>query len=127
MYTYSFENLYVWRSGKEWSKEVFLATGSFANKEKYGLTFQQRRSIISVSNNIPEVSKRNKIKEKMRCIEFAYGSLLEILNGLILVLDLGFLDADIYKHARKRIQSISKQLEGLRKSFLSSPFRAEHP
>jgi len=87
---YSFENLKVWQKSRELVILMYKVTNTFPPEERFGLTSQIRRSAISVSSNIAEGSTRWSKKDKARFYEIAFGSLIEVLNQVIIANDLGF-------------------------------------
>ena len=120
MKIYSFEKLQVWQQSRILTKEIYLITKSFPDEEKFGLTSQLRRASVSVCSNLAEGSSRNSFKDKARFTEIAYGSLMEILNQLILSLDLDFLSQKEYELIRTKIEEIGNMLNGLRNSQLNN-------
>ncbi len=120
MKIYSFEKLLVWQQARVLTKEIYLITKNFPDEEKFGLTSQLRRASVSICSNIAEGSSRNSYKDKARFTEIAYGSLMEVLNQLILSLDLNFLSQEKYEKSRLSIEEISNMLNGLRKSQLNN-------
>ena len=115
MNTYGFEKLDVWNKSVELSEEIYLITKEFPSDEKFGIISQLRRASISVSSNIAEGSSRSSYKEQARFSEIAYGSLVEVLNQIILSSRLGFIEEDSYLKIRELIEEISNKLNGLRK------------
>jgi len=113
---YAFENLEVWQKSRKLVKSVYQLTSTFPNEEKYGLTNQIRRASISVSSNIAEGSTRWSHKDQARFYEIAFGSLIEVLNQIILSNDLNFLPDDSLKHIRLDIDSIGRMLNSLYQS-----------
>lgn len=87
MYIFSFEKLEVWNDARELVKLIYEATKNFPNSEKYGLANQMNRSVVSVASNIAEGSGKIQSKDKARYIHTAYGSLMELLNQLIIASD----------------------------------------
>ena len=75
---FSFDKLEAYTSSRGLVKDVYDLTGKFPNTEKYGLSDQLRRAVISIPSNIAEGSGRSSIKEKIHFIEIAYGSLMEV-------------------------------------------------
>ncbi len=75
---FSFDKLEAYTSSRRLVKDVYDLTGKFPNTEKYGLSDQLRRAVISIPSNIAEGSGRSSIKEKIHFIEIAYGSLMEV-------------------------------------------------
>ena len=119
MKIYSFEKLLVWQQARVLSKEIYLITKSFPDEEKFGLTSQLRRAAVSICSNIAEGSSRNSYKDKARFTEIAYGSLMEVLNQLILSSDLEYINKKEHEILRTLIEEISNMLNGLRKSQLN--------
>ena len=117
MNTYSFEKLDVWQNSRIMVKDVYLVSKSFPKEEQFGLTSQLRRAGISISCNIAEGVSRWSGKEKIRFIEIAYGSLMEVLNCLILAMDLEYMNYDQLELLRLKIDVIAGQLNGLKKHF----------
>ena len=113
---YSFENLEVWQKSRELVKDIYQLTATFPPEEKFGLTNQLRRASISVSTNIAEGSTRWSKKDQARFYEIAFGSLIEILNQLILSDDLKFLKESQLTTLRAKIDSIGRMLNALYKS-----------
>lgn len=117
---YSFENLEVWQRSRELVKNVYQITASFPDEEKFGLTSQLRRASISVSSNIAEGSTRWSKKDQSRFYEISFGSLMEILNQLILSTDLEFMKEDKLMYLRDKIDNISRMLNALYQSRKNS-------
>ena len=113
---YSFENLEVWKASRELVKDIYQITSTFPQDEKFGLTSQLRRASISVSSNIAEGSTRWSKKDQSRFYEISFGSLIEILNQLILSADLKFLQENQLTTLRKKIELIGRMLNALYKS-----------
>ena len=118
MKVYSFEKLEAWLLAKELTKQVYLLTKKFPNDELYGLTSQIRRASISICSNIAEGSGRTSKKDFARFIQIAYGSMMELLNQLIIAEELEYIQKDELVKIREQIDQISIRLSGLRKSLL---------
>ena len=118
MRLYSFEKLEVWQLARKFTKEIYRISSAFPDEEKFGLTSQIRRAAISVSSNIAEGSSRRSGIEQARYTEIAYGSLLEVLNQLILAGDLNFIPEKEIKIQRPIIEELVNKLYKLRLSQL---------
>jgi len=114
--TYAFENLTVWQKSREFVKSIYLITTDYPTDERFGLISQLRRAAVSVSSNIAEGSCRWSKKEQARFYEISYGSLIEILNQLILSVDLGFISASILTSIRPNIEELSRMINSLRQA-----------
>jgi len=113
---YAFENLEVWQKSREITKSIYQITSSFPSEEKFGLVSQLRRASVSVSSNIAEGSTRWGKKDQARFYEIAFGSLIEVLNQLILSNDLEFLSSKDLNGIREDIDTIGRMLNALRNS-----------
>jgi len=113
---YAFEKLDVWQKSRVLATEIYTVTKSFPADEKFGLTSQIRRATISISSNIAEGSTRLSSRDKSRFYEIAYGSLIEVLNQLIISVDLQFLKPVDFTRLRNQLDEISRMLLALHKS-----------
>lgn len=116
MYKYSFEKLDVWQQSRELVKDVYAITKFFPDDEKFGLTSQVRRAIISVSSNLAEGAARKTAKDQAHFSTIAYGSLMELLNQLILATDLAYIEETELFLVRPKIEEIGNKLNSLRNS-----------
>jgi len=118
MREFSFEKLDVWQIARKFTKEIYRISSCFPDEEKFGLTSQIRRAAVSVSSNIAEGSSRRSGIEQARYTEIAYGSLLELLNQLILAGDLNFISENEINVQRPVIEELVNKLYKLRLSQL---------
>mgnify|MGYP002713080404 CR=1 FL=1 len=116
MYKYSFEKLEVWKQSRVLVKEVYAITDKFPSEEKYGLTSQVRRAAVSVSSNLAEGSARKTAKDQAYFTTIAYGSLMELLNQLILASDLEYFNSKELVQIRPKIEEVGNKLNALRNS-----------
>jgi four helix bundle protein len=123
MKVYSFEKLEAWILSKELTKMVYMVTKSFPSEEIYGLTSQLRRASVSISSNLAEGSGRTSKKDFAHFVQIAYGSMMELLNQLIIAEELEYIQKDELVKMREQIDKISLILTALRKSLLNSTSR----
>ncbi len=119
MRIFSFEKLKVWQKSRELAIVIYKTTNNFPAVEKFGLTSQMRRCVISIGSNIAEGSGRHSLKDKARFTEIAYRSALELLNQCILSQDLEFLSKQDYEKIRIDLSEILAMLDGLYKSQIN--------
>lgn len=115
---YSFEKLEVWKSSIDFTKDIYVLTENFPKSELYCLTSQLRRAVISISSNIAEGSTRKSLKDQARFSEIAFGSLIEVLNQIILANKLKYINNENLTVLRCKIEGISRQLNALKNSQL---------
>lgn len=115
----TYKNLKVWKKSRELVSQIYRLTSSFPDEEKYGITSQLRRAIISVTTNIAEGSARQSGKEFNRFLDIAYSSAIETENLVILSMDLSFIQQDDAKDLLNSLDEIQKMLHGLSASITS--------
>ncbi len=116
-YQYSFEKLDVWQESRKLVKTTYSVISNFPKEEKYSLTNQIQRSCVSVSSNIAEGTSRSSYKEKIRFIEIAYGSLMELYCQFIIASDLNYINDKTLSDLKLIIYKISNQLSRLKKAY----------
>jgi len=85
-----FRDLVVWQKAIALAKEVYRLTRGFPGDERFGLTIQVRRAVVSVSSNIAEGHARQG-REFGSYLSIARGSLAEVESQLLLAVELGYL------------------------------------
>lgn len=115
-YSYSFEKLQVWQKSIQLVKVIYQLSKVFPKEERYGITDQIRRSVISIPTNIAEGVARKTSKDQAYFSTIAFGSLTELTNLLIIAYELEYLPIHTYEPCRAQIDEIARMLNGLRKS-----------
>ena len=113
MYTFSFERLDVWHKSRLLTKNIYKLTQKLPEYEKFGLTGQIRRAIISVCSNLAEGSSRKSKKDQAHFYNIAFSSLMETLNQIIISYDLEYLDENTMLELRNDIHTISLMINNL--------------
>ena len=116
---FSFEHLDVWQNARRLVCKIYETTETFPPTEQFGLSSQIRRAAVSVASNIAEGTTRASDKDKLRFLEIAYGSLMEVYCQLRLASDIGCLRNEAFAELTPSIIEISKQLSGLRRTYIS--------
>ena len=88
----SFEQLTVWQESANLAVKVYELTKRFPSSERFALSDQVQRSVVSVSANIAEGFGRAGKNEKLQFYNIAYGSLLETKSHLLIAEKLNYLD-----------------------------------
>ena len=122
---HSFRKLQVYCTAKNLVKEVYLLIDTFPTTERYALSDQLRRSVISVPSNIAEGLGRSTDKDRGHFMQIAYGSLMEVLAQLDLAHDIGFISTTEFERLEKIIEEESKLLNGMINKFKQSSQQAE--
>jgi four helix bundle protein len=111
----SYKNLDVYTRSKELVKKVYDVVNKFPLEERFALSSQIRRAIISVPSNIAEGLSRTPIKEQCHFLDIAYGSLMEVDCQLEIACDLSFLTKEEYNKIYIIINDVARMLIGLKK------------
>ena len=111
---FSFENLKVYQSARHLVKEIYLLQNHFPKEERYALGDQVRRAAVSITANLAEGSGRQSLKEKIRFIEIAFGSMTEVFCELQTACDLSYITTEQLDALRPQFTEIAKMLSGLR-------------
>jgi len=119
MEIFQFENLTAWQKAKELTLAVYRLVAKFPQHEQFALSSQIRRAVTSIPSNIAEGSGRVSIKEKVRFLEIAFGSLTETYCQLLLAVELGYISKDELDSVMLLCQDTSRLISGLRNSFIS--------
>jgi len=116
MHIYSFEKLEVWQLARKLVGIIYKITDKFPAEERFGLTNQLRRAGVSIVSNIAEGSSRSSLKDQIRFIEIAYGSLMEVYTQLCISTDLSYVSEEEINEVNLLIQELSNKLNSLSKS-----------
>ena len=81
--------LKVWRDAVALARDVYAHTATFPPEERFGLTSQLRRAVVSVASNIAEGSRRLPA-DNQNFLRYALGSLAECDTQLIIAEQLGY-------------------------------------
>ncbi|WP_026838080.1 four helix bundle protein [Gillisia sp. JM1] len=78
----SHKDLTVYKTSIDLVVAVYNLTKSFPGEERFGLTSQLRRAVVSIPSNIAEGAARNSKKEFIRFLYISLGSLAEVETQL---------------------------------------------
>ena len=110
MYLKSYKELIVWQKSIALVKEIYLLTDDFPKSERYGLTSQLRRAVVSIPSNIAEGYARKSNKEYSHALAIAYGSGLELETQIVISKELGFGKEDAYLRVDQLLDEVLRML-----------------
>ena len=108
-----FEQLDVWKRASRLSCEIYKATETVQN---WGFKDQITRSGLSVPSNIAEGEERETIKEKVRFLYYAKGSLGELVTQLYIGIEIGYLNRQCSMDMIKEAKELAKIIGSLIKN-----------
>ena len=112
-----YRDLIAWQKAMDFAEQVYAATRSFPNDEKYGLTSQLRRAVVSVASNIAEGQGRFSDAEFRRFLSIAHGSLREAETQLQLASRFGYLDHQQFDPVFALASEAGRLISGLARSL----------
>ena len=105
------KDLDVWKQSMVLVEDIYALTKNFPSDEKYGLSSQIKRAVVSVPSNIAEGAGRKGDREFIQFLYIAMGSLSELETQLILANRLQFTNS--VESYLSQIEKIKKMLFGL--------------
>lgn len=114
-----FQNWQVYKDARELRIDINKIAKTFPADEKYLITDQVRRAVLSIVLQIAEGSNRKTEKDKTVFINRALTSLNEVLACCDCALDDEYISQEQYDLFYLKIEVIAKQLRGLEKHLNS--------
>ena len=115
----SYRDLEVWKKSIDWVERIYLASKTFPQEERFGLTSQLRRAAVSIPSNIAEGAARSGTGEFLQFLSVASGSLAEAETQVMIANRLGMLEKSEMDSLLSQAEEISKMLGGLKRSLQS--------
>ena len=109
----NYEDLEVWELAHKLVLEIYEITKRFPSEEKYRLTDQLCRAVLSIPLNICEGTGRNTNRDFIHFLYIARGSLQETKYILTLSKDLKLINDDEFFHFITECNTIGKMLNSL--------------
>jgi four helix bundle protein len=113
----NYRELNVWQKAYQLCLEIYKITRDFPKEERYGLTSQIRRAVVSIPSNIAEGYGRKTTKEYIQSLYIAYGSNCELETQILLSNDLGYVKDGKIEELQQKIGDVERMLKGLIKSL----------
>ncbi len=107
----------VWRKAIELSTVVYQVVSNFPSEEKYGLSSQIKRSVVSIASNIAEGAGRNSNKEFIQFLGIANGSSYELLTQIMIAKNLNLVDSIQTEFLITQIEEVQKMIYGFTKKL----------
>ena len=105
-----YKELNVWKESRALVSSIYLLSKNFPEEERFGLTSQVKRAVISIPSNIAEGIGRKPNKETSQFCHIAKGSLYELETQLYLAFDLLF-------YFRRRIKLLFRTINNCKKTY----------
>lgn len=112
---HTFRDLIVWQKAVELSKAVYRMTQAMPPTERFGLTSQIRRAVVSVPSNIAEGNARQTLRDYLQFLVIACGSLAELETQIIIAQELEMLKSP--EPVPAQLQEVCRMLQALIESL----------
>ena len=109
----NYRDLIVWNKSMLFVTLVYSIVKRFPEDERFGLTAQIKRSVISIPSNIAEGYGRNYRKDYSRFLQISRGSLYECQTQIEIAVNLKFISSDELEEAIGLSNEIEKMLNSL--------------
>jgi four helix bundle protein len=103
----------VWNESITLVKLVYELTKSFPKNEEYGISSQIRRAAVSIPGNIAEGAARKSLKEFIRFLHIARGSMSELDTYIEIGKQLGYIRQESFEQVDRKMISVDRMLAGL--------------
>jgi four helix bundle protein len=111
---HKFEDLKVWNKAMELTTLVYELVKSLPDDEKYGLSSQIKRCVISIPSNIAEGAGRNTDKEFLYFLSVSLGSSYELMTQIYLLERLNF---KVNTELTKQTIDLIKEIQSMNSKF----------
>ena len=107
----------AYKLAKELTKRIYSLLQKFPEYERYALCDQIRRSAISIPSNIAEGLGRFAIKDRIRFLDIANGSLTEVVCQMEISHDINYITDEEFSEIDDLASRVSMTIYGLKKSL----------
>jgi len=112
MTKHNFKEIIAWQKAKELTSIIYKLTREFPQEERYALTSQVKRAVVSISSNIAEGSGRRTTKDLSHFLDIAVGSAFELESELLVAIELEFIPEADCTLAFDKLDEVQKLIVG---------------
>lgn len=109
----TYRDLIAWQQAIGLVKRTYEVTQTWPNEEKFGLTSQIRRAVVSIPSCIAEGHGRRSEKELVRFLNIAHGSLMEVETQLTIARELTYISATNVYQLHEMSDQLGRTIYGL--------------
>jgi four helix bundle protein len=113
----SFRDLEVWQSGMDLVVSLYKATDRMPSAERFGLTAQARRAVVSIPSNVAEGHARRSDAAFLNHVKIALGSEAELSTQVEAARRLGLLEEAVAVALLAESDRTRQMLHGLRRTL----------
>jgi four helix bundle protein len=117
----SYRDLVVWQQAMDLVVMCYRVTERFPSSEQFGLTFQVRKSAVSIPSNIAEGYQRRSTGAYLQHLSIASGSQGELGTQLEIARRLGYLPVSAASATSEANEEVGRLLYGLSEGVRRKP------
>jgi len=108
----TFEDLEVYKAGREFRKAMYAVSRCLPGLEKYDLGRQIRRAAVSLTNNMAEGYRRFHYPDQIRFFLHSRGSLEELVDDLNVCLDENYVSDEQVEKLKEQARGVLILING---------------
>lgn len=112
-----FEDLIAWQKARVLAADVYRAVGQGAVSRDFGLRDQMQRAAVSIMANIAEGFERRSPADFARFLTIAKASCAELKSHFYLAMDVGYLNAEMFRKLHDQSEEVNRIIGGLKASL----------
>jgi len=114
---HNFKELRIWKDSMELSKTVYEQTRKFPQDERFALTQQINRCVVSIPSNIAEGAGRNTKNDFRHFVTISLGSSFELETQLMLAGEFEYIEKENLQNILTKLTSLQKMINNFRESL----------
>lgn len=114
---HNFKELNIWKRSIKVAVAVYKIASTFPSSERYELTSQVKRAVVSIASNIAEGAGRNTDKEFNYFLGVAIGSSFELYTQLVIAGELELVKEDVLPPVLNELEEIQKMIRGFKETL----------
>jgi four helix bundle protein len=122
-----YRELKVWQEALALAELVYGVSSRFPADERFGLTSQMRRAVVSVPSCIAEGNARSSTRDYLRFLSMASGSVAEVETQLVLSARLGYLPESENDELMRKRREVHKLLHAMKRALSQKDTTAPSP
>ncbi len=117
---HNFRKLDIWIDGVDLADKVYSMTSSFPTEERFGLSSQMQRAVVSIPSNIAEGSAKDSDKDFCRFLGISLGSLYELETQLEIAHRRSYMEEAVYTDLLEKIIGLQRRIFAFRQHLNAS-------
>ena len=114
---HNFRELEVWKKAMDLTTTFYQISKDFPKEERFGLTSQSRRCMVTIPSNIAEGAGRETDKQFVQFLSISLASSFEFETQIMIAFNLNYIDENDFKILLAELKHIQNMLVKLIKNY----------